>query len=201
MKFLFGILASYLVGSIPTAYLVGRWVRGIDIRQQGSGNVGATNVFRVVGKKWGVGVFLCDMLKGAAAVTWVAPFAFSSLNPFVTALGCGVAAIVGHTWTVWLGFRGGKGVATSTGVFLALTPWAALTSLFLWALLFAWKRYVSLASLGTALLFPLWVACFYSRAEHFRVLFPISLGVPLFIFYTHRENIHRLREGTERRLI
>ena len=201
MKLLFGMLSSYLIGSIPTAYLVGKWTREIDIRKHGSGNVGATNVFRVVGKKWGVGVLLFDMLKGVAVVLGIAPFAFSALNPFVTMLVCGISAIIGHTWTVWLGFRGGKGVATSAGVFLALAPRAALVSLFLWAVLFAWKRYVSLASLGTALLFPLWVACFYGRSDDFWILCPISLGVPVFIFYTHRENIRRLREGTEKRLV
>lgn len=200
--FLLGILLSYLSGSIPTAYLVGRGTRRIDIRQHGSGNVGATNVFRVVGRKWGIAVLIFDMLKGVAAVDGIAPrFIHPSLGLFATALACGIAAILGHTWTPWLGFRGGKGVATSAGVFLALAPWAGLASLPLWGILFAWKRYVSLASLGTALVFPLWVVCFYGRTEHFPLLFTTSLGVPLFIFYTHRENIRRLREGTEKRLI
>ncbi len=195
MKFFAAIFLGYFLGSIPTAYLVGKRLRGIDIRQHGSGNVGATNVFRVIGKKWGIAVLLFDMLKGALAVSLIAR------GSFIIALVGGIAAIAGHTWTPWLGFKGGKGVATSAGVFLALAPKAAVLSLGVWFLLFFWKRYVSLASLGTALLFPLWVGLFYRQTDYFTLLFPISLAVPVFIFYTHRENLRRLREGTEKRLL
>lgn len=202
MKFLAGILVSYLVGSVPTGYGIGRIVRGVDIREHGSGNVGATNVFRVVGKAWGLLVLSVDILKGFLSSKWL-PLYFSSetVSPYVTALVFGLAAIAGHSWTVWLRFRGGKGVATSIGVLLALAPEAAGAALFVWLLLFAWKRYVSLASLGMALSFPLAILGFYRTAEFFPILFAGGLGLSVFIFYTHRENIRRLRKGTEKRII
>ena len=198
---IFEILVGYVMGSLPTAYWVGKFVKGVDIRKHGSGNVGATNVFRVVGKKWGVAVLIFDALKGALAVSFV-PSLFPTVwvTPFVSHLISGIAAISGHTWTFWLGFKGGKGVATSAGVFLALAPKAAFAALGVWTLIFLWKRYVSLASMGTAVSFPLWVFCFYWNTERFPVLFPVSLLLTVFIFFTHRENIHRLRSGTEKRL-
>jgi len=195
MNVALGCLLGFLLGSLPTAFWVGKLVKGVDIRQQGSGNVGATNVFRVVGKKWGIAVMAIDMLKGFLAVWWLPDF-FSS--PSILS---GVAAIAGHTWTPWLRFRGGKGVATSAGVFLALAPRAALASLLVWGGIFYWKRYVSLASLGTSLSFPVWVFFFYRGSEGFNLLFSVSLLVPCFIFYTHRGNIRRLQKGEEKRLI
>ena len=188
-----GVAVSYLLGSLPTGYLVGKFVRRIDIRQHGSGSVGATNVCRVVGKRWGIGVLVIDILKGFLAV---------SLAPsFLNALIFGIAAIIGHTWTVWLRFRGGKGVATSLGVFLGITPGATLAAIGVWMLVFAWKRYVSLASLSTAMSFPLWVFCFNRNQDFFTALFPMSFVLTVFIFYTHRENIQRLRTGTEKKII
>lgn len=196
-----GILISYLLGSLPSGYLVGKWVAGVDIRREGSGNVGATNVFRVVGKGWGVGVFLFDLVKGLLAVTLIARWIPATFDLFFISLACGLATIVGHTWTIWLGFKGGKGVATSAGVFLGLAPLAAGTALLIWILLFIWKRYVSLASLGTAVIFPLLVFGFYRGEEFFVYLFPVSLTLAVFIGYTHRDNIQRLRKGEEKRLI
>lgn len=198
MKFAIGILLSYLLGSFPTGYLVGKSVRGLDIRQHGSGNVGATNVFRVVGKKWGIGVLGVDVLKGFLAVSLVPSLLNAS---FLHSVIFGIAAILGHTWTAWLRFRGGKGVATSLGVFLGLAPWATLSALGVWVLLFLWKRYVSLASLGMALSFPLWVSYFDRGRNSFAVLFSVSLAFTVFIFYTHRENIQRLRVGQEKKII
>ena len=126
MNIIFSLLAGYLIGSVPTAYLVGKLVKGIDIRQHGSGNVGATNVFRVVGKKWGISVLLFDMFKGFTTAFWVWHLTGSVSNSaFIASLLAGAAAIAGHTWTPWLGFRGGKGVATSLGVLIAITPEAA----------------------------------------------------------------------------
>lgn len=201
MPFLLGLVLSYFIGSFPTGYLVGRLVRGVDIRSQGSGNVGATNVFRTIGKKWGIGVLLFDMLKGygvVAGLPLVLPSA--ALSPFLTRLLFGITAIAGHTWPLWLGFRGGKGVATSLGVFLALVPQATGASVLVWILIFAWKRYVSLASLTLAVSFPFWVFAFYRGTDFFPTLFTVGLGLVAFIFYTHRENLQRLREGTEKRL-
>lgn len=202
MRFLLGMILSYLIGSIPNAFLVSKQIRGIDIRKHGSGNVGATNVFRVVGKKWGIAVLLLDVLKGFLAVTCVTPFfSIEGLLPFVSALLFGLAATAGHTWTVWLGFKGGKGVATSLGVLFALVPAAAGAGLVIWLLIFWWKRYVSLASLAMALSLPLWAFLFYRSTNFFRVLLPVSLGLTAFLFYTHRSNIRRLREGNEKQLI
>lgn len=197
---IFALVLSYLLGSIPTAYVVGRLVKGIDIREHGSGNVGATNVFRVVGKWWGIAVLIFDAMKGFFAVRWI-PYSFSPDPSFAFSLLCGIAAISGHTWTIWLKFKGGKGVATSAGVFIALAPLAAGTALLVWACLFAWRRYVSLASLSTALSFPIFVVFYYHGREFFGLLFPISLLLTVFTFYTHRENIKRLMKGEEKKLI
>lgn len=199
--FLVGLFLSYLVGSIPTAYLVGKFVRGIDIRQHGSGNVGATNAFRVIGKKWGIAVLLFDIFKGFFAVFYLPTWVNGGTLPIsVTSLVYGLAAIVGHTWTPWLGFRGGKGVATSLGVLIGLVPTAAGMALLTWLGIFLWKRYVSLASLGMAATFPFWMALFYRRSEFFPLLLLISVGLAAFLFYTHRENIRRLRQGQEKKL-
>ena len=190
---------AYLAGSIPFGLFAGRLARGIDIREHGSKNIGATNVFRVVGKKWGILVFLLDGLKGFAAVSlplWISgtPLPLQ----FKTGLAC--AAILGHTFPVWLKFKGGKGVATSLGVFLAVTPLATVLSFGLWILAFLTSRIISISSLFAALAFP--VMCFLvnRRDEGFPVLFAVSLGLAVFIFYTHRANIQRLRTGEEKRL-
>lgn len=202
MKAALGILLSYLLGSIPSGYIIARVIKKIDIRQHGSGNVGATNVFRVVGKKWGIAVLIVDMLKGWAAASLISGwFLPKNTSPFLWSLFCGIASIAGHSWTVWLGLRGGKGVATSLGVLFGLVPKAALASILIWVAVFWWKRYVSLGSLAMALSFPLWVALFYRSQDFFRVLLPISVGITCFIFYTHRSNIQRLRRGEEKKLI
>lgn len=202
MKLLLMMGLGYVLGSIPTGYLVGKKLKNIDIRKQGSGNVGATNVFRVVGKKWGIGVLVFDILKGFFAVR-ILPlfFEIQDLSPFVTSLVAGVAAVAGHTWTVWLGFRGGKGVATSLGVLLGLVPLTGGFGIAVWMVLFLWKRYVSLSSLGLALSLPLSAVLFYRQSEFFGLLLPLSLVLSAFIFYTHRENIHRLWTGQEKRLV
>lgn len=202
MNFLLCLALSYLAGSIPTGFLVARWVKGIDIQKHGSGNLGATNVFRVVGKKWGLGVLLFDMFKGILAA-YVIPTQISNQYAgsfFTTSLIFGLAAIVGHTWTIWLRFHGGKGVATTLGVLLALMPRAAGVALLIWFLLFIWKRYVSLASLGMALSLPFGVFLFYRKEDFFWSLLSVSLVLAVFIFYTHRSNLKRLREGSEKNL-
>ena len=199
LRFIQPLTLSYFLGSLPTAYLVGKKVKGLDIRKHGSGNVGATNVFRVVGKGWGIAVLLLDAFKGALAVSLV-PRLFSD-NFFLLSLLCGIGAILGHTWNLWLGFKGGKGVATSAGVFFALAPKAAAAALVVWVLVFTWKRYVSLASIITAAVFPVWVFLFYRKEEKFLFLFPISLLLFVFILCTHQGNIKRLREGAEKRLL
>lgn len=202
MKYILGFLLCFLLGSVPTAYCVGRLVRGIDIRRQGSGNVGATNAFRVIGRGWGVAILMFDMAKGFVAAALIPRIHFLDTHSVLAvSLPFGIAAILGHTWTPWLGFRGGKGVATSAGVFLAVAPQALGAALLVWAGLFIWKRYVSLASLGAAISFPVWVFCCFREAEDVKFLFPASLALAVFIIYTHRENIKRLLEGREKRII
>ena len=161
------IIAAYLIGSIPTAYIFGKTLKGMDIRKYGSGNVGATNVFRTVGKVPGIIVLVLDYLKGFIAVTLIPhlvhmytsdPVADQSI--FYIALGA--AAIVGHIWTCFLGFRGGKGVATTAGVMTGLYPGIFLTGLLIWILVFSIRKYVSLASLAAAASLPI-LAVIYKK--------------------------------------
>lgn len=202
MKYILGFLLSFLLGSIPTAYCVGRLVLGIDIRGHGSGNVGATNAFRVIGKNWGLAILLFDMAKGAVAAGLIPRIQFVELGSSLTAsLLFGMAAVLGHTWTPWLHFRGGKGVATSAGVFLAVAPQALGAAIIVWIGLFIWKRYVSLASLGAAMSIPIWILLFFQESEEVAVLLPVSIILAVFIGYTHRENIRRLLKRQEKRII
>ena len=191
-------MIAYLIGGIPFGLLIGRLVKGIDVRQHGSGNLGATNVFRVVGKKWGIFVLLLDAFKGYAACALPVLLAFS-LNPYAL-LGLGVAAILGHVFPVWLGFKGGKGVATSLGVFLALIPVPTLWTFALWILLFLIFRIISLASLAAACAFPAVIFFTLRSQSYFPAYFGIALCLAAFIFYTHRANLKRLLHGEEKTL-
>ncbi|HKO16622.1 MAG TPA: glycerol-3-phosphate 1-O-acyltransferase PlsY [Gemmatimonadaceae bacterium] len=190
------IALSYVVGSIPSAYLAGR-SQGIDLRQHGSGNLGATNVFRVLGAKIGLAVFAFDVAKGALPVLFLPRWASASLAPIYVGILCGVAAIAGHTRPVFLRFgRGGKGVATATGVFLALAPVQALLTLAVFAVVLLTSGYVSLGSLIGAVMLPVLLAVTRSVRSP---LFLISVLVAAFVFWTHRANIGRLRRGEEHR--
>jgi glycerol-3-phosphate acyltransferase PlsY len=185
-------VASYLLGAIPTSYLVGRWVRGLDLRREGSGNLGATNAFRVLGWRLAVPVLIADLLKGWGPAFFFARWA--GVGP-VWALAFGAAAIVGHVFSVYMRFRGGKGVATSGGVLLALAPWAALTGLVAWICLVALTRIVSVASIAAAFSVPLvvWVT------QGVGAILWLSLGLMVFVIYAHRANIRRLLRGEEHR--
>ncbi len=199
MKFLLFASAAYLLGSIPFGLLVGRAVKGIDVRQYGSGNIGATNVFRVVGKKWGIFVFLLDALKGASAILWPALILHQALSaPQMVVLG--VTAILGHSFPVWLRFKGGKGVATSLGVFLAIVPGPAFATFLFWMLVFFLTRILSVASLAAAVFFPVVLFFMIRGTEIFRWVFPVGFCLMGFIFFTHRANIRRLLKGDERKL-
>jgi len=191
-------LGAYLAGSIPFGLLAGYAVKGIDVRKHGSGNLGATNVFRVVGKKWGITVLLLDALKGYFAVA-AAAFLAPELDPYIR-LALGITAILGHVFPVWLGFRGGKGVATSLGVFLALIPGPALVTFGFWAVLFAAFRIISLASLAAASVFPAVIFAMMSHQPEFSAYLAISLLLAGFIFYTHRANVRRLLHKEEKKL-
>ena len=198
INFLF-LAAGFLLGSIPFGLFTGRIVKGIDIREHGSKNIGATNVFRVVGKKWGLLVFILDALKGYFAVLWPAGF-MNQTFALPQLLALAVAAILGHSFPVWLSFRGGKGVATSLGVFLAVAPKPTLLTFAFWGLVFLTTRILSLASIAAAIVFPGVVALAYKKHVGFEWLFSVSLLLTLLILFTHRSNIRRLLKGEEKRL-
>lgn len=195
----FGLLAAaYAVGSIPFAFLIAR-LRGVDIRKVGSGNVGATNVFRSVSKPLGLLTFLLDTVKGFVPAYGLPLAAQAAGLPAPAWLGLagGAAAIAGHTWPVWLRFRGGKGVATGAGVLLAVSPWSVALALAVWLLVFALSRYVSLASIAAALVAAA-AGWGFHRGERLR---PVALtALAALIVVRHRSNIRRLISGDEARL-
>ncbi len=193
------LLIAYLIGSIPTGYLVAKRVCAIDIRQHGSRNVGATNVFRVVGKGWGIFVFAIDLLKGFVVVALLAPKApaFVSFAPALKQLVFGCAAISGHTWTLWLNLKGGKGVATGCGVLFGVFPKAALATFLVWVICFLVKRYVSLASIIASASFPVCLILFYRHVKSFGIILLLGTVLSGLLIYNHRGNIERLKNGKE----
>lgn len=201
MAYLGVVAAAYLVGSVPTGYLVGK-ACGIDIRSVGSGNIGATNVFRILGKPAGIFVLLVDALKGFLACTVVAGAAFQVVGAAPEAqskelfaiLG-GVAAILGHNYTCWLKFQGGKGIATSAGVLIALLPGPFLIILATWLLVFGISRYVSLASITSAVVLP-FATWFVGNSGP---MIAVAAGLGILAIYKHKANIQRLLSGTEHR--
>lgn len=187
---------AYLAGSVPSAHIAGR-LRGIDLRRHGSGNLGATNVARVLGWKTGLAVFCVDVLKGALPVALL-PNVIASPRPDLWAVVCGAAAILGHVRPVFLlGKGGGKGVATAAGVFLALAWLPLLISQLVFFLVIGTTRYMSLASLSAALTLP--VAILAVTRNPASPVFVASIPIVVFVFYTHRSNIARLRRGEEPR--
>jgi acyl phosphate:glycerol-3-phosphate acyltransferase len=188
------LVASYFVGAIPTSYLAGRVFRGIDLREHGSKNLGATNVYRTLGWKYAIPVGLVDIAKGAVPVLVFAPQVSTSQ---LFALACGVAAIVGHVYSVFVRFRGGKGVATAAGVMLGLTPLALIVVLVIWAVVLKLSGYVSLASIAAAASLPLAVYLL-QRPDQPEILWLDAL-VAAAIIWLHRANIRRLLNGTESR--
>ena len=201
---LLGIIASYLLGAIPTAYLFVRFLKGEDIRKLGSGNVGATNAYRVLGSAWAVFILLLDTLKGLLPVTFLASqfvnyWDFSSLSLRII---FGVVAISGHNWTLFLRFKGGKGVATSIGVIIGLSTVIIDLRLILflimiiWLLVFIIFRIVSLASILSAVSFPIFMVIFKQPVELLILAFILSF----FIILRHKKNLLRLWKGQESRL-
>lgn len=187
------VLLSYLLGSIPTGYLAGRF-RGIDIRSVGSGNIGATNVFRILGKRAGAAVLAIDAFKGFAACRFV-PLLFGAAPSENLRIVAGISAILGHNYTCWLRFKGGKGIATSAGVMLGWLPWALAIVLGCWLLVFAISRYVSLASVIAALALPF--AAWATQGTYRMIVIAGIVGA--LAIYKHRTNIQRLLNGTEHR--
>jgi len=203
LKFVAVALVSYLLGSIPAGYLAGR-IAGIDIRKVGSGNIGATNVTRTLGRRYGYPVFLVDFAKGALAVC-VSVLLGWHLEPkprstemygIVGAVFC----VLGHVFPVWLRLKGGKGVATSAGALFGLMPLAALIGVAVWVLTFEVTRYVSVASVTAAVILPFAVlGLAYARRTNGLELFYVSLCLAAVVVFRHRSNLSRLVHGTEPR--
>ena len=193
---LVGILVAYASGSIPAAYLAGR-AAGVDLRTKGSGNLGATNVVRVLGLTVGLAVFAVDMLKGALPVALLPGVTTGSIPAAWLPLVYGAAAILGHVRPVWLRFgKGGKGVATACGVFLALTPIPTLFALAVFVAAFGATGFVSLGSMAAAGALPVFVAAAEGGATP---MLGVSVLIAVFVFWTHRPNVGRLRRGEEHR--
>ena len=221
------VMISYLLGSIPFGYLVAR-AHGMDIRQHGSGNIGATNVMRVLGKKPGYIVFACDMLKGLLAVIIGKYIAlhhtltvsqaqtlyhgvaesiyhttyFVSLPESIGAISAAIACIIGHNFPVWLGFKGGKGMATSAGVLIGMMPETAMGCMAVWAAVFFLTRYVSLASIAAAIALPvITMILLLTGLLYGWPYFYFAVAACLLAVWRHRSNIVRLLNGTESRFV
>lgn len=198
LSYIVTALLAYLLGSIPTGFLVAR-ARGVDIRTVGSGNIGATNAFRVLGKGLGIFVLLMDALKGWIAVQ-IGAALVNQLLPGAPLeylrITAGIAAILGHNFTCWLHFKGGKGIATTAGVLLALAPWSLAIILSLFIILFVTTRYVSIGSIAAAFVLPF--ATWFTTKETGLTVVTGAMGALAIL--KHRKNIHRLLNGTENRI-
>ncbi|HMN17872.1 MAG TPA: glycerol-3-phosphate 1-O-acyltransferase PlsY [Ignavibacteriaceae bacterium] len=207
------IILSYLVGSIPTSLIISKYFYGIDIREHGSGNAGGTNVMRVLGWKKGLLVIILDALKGAVAVVIVARLhygglPFQNVSPFddftLVQIIAGIAAVIGHIWTVFAGFRGGKGIATALGMLLMIITVDMLIAVGIFILVVSISRYVSLGSIVAALSVPLTLIfrenILHDHIQSYGTLLPFVAGVALLVVFTHRKNVVRLLNGTENKL-
>ena len=201
MKELLLIICAYLIGSIPTALIISRRFFGIDIRDYGSGNMGATNTFRVLGSRFGTMVMVFDILKGmaAAALYTFIPYYFNhELERTNFILGLGMAAVVGHIFPVFAGFRGGKGVATLLGMILVVQPVIAISCIGVFVLVLYLTRYVSLSSILAAVSLPICVLWIWNENE---ILYRgFALVVALLVVITHQKNIGRILRGVESRI-
>lgn len=212
MGYILTALAAYLVGSIPFGFLVAK-AKGIDIRAVGSGNIGATNAMRVLGKPVGIFVLLMDVLKGYAACAFLPPLIFNWLAPHFSGLFvyfqnepvelqtrfyvvAGIFAVLGHNYTCWLKFKGGKGIATTAGVYLALAPWAVLVAFAVFILAIAVTRYASAGSIEAAIALP---ATVWVMTPHNLFLGIVTTALGVLAIYKHKSNIQRLMAGTENR--
>lgn len=203
MQEFFLIILAYLIGSIPTALIISKKYFGIDIREYGSGNMGATNTFRVLGKKYGTIVMVCDILKGAIAVFlfYFLPYYISSINSFDRTnfmIGLGLAAVIGHVFPIWANFKGGKGVATLFGMILAIQPVVALSCVGVFLLVLFLTRFVSLSSILAGIMLPISVLWIWNEDEILYRVFAILVSV--LIILTHQKNITKLLNGAETRV-
>ncbi|MCK4641873.1 MAG: glycerol-3-phosphate 1-O-acyltransferase PlsY [Candidatus Marinimicrobia bacterium] len=196
------LVLSYLAGSFPTSIIVGKITKGIDIREHGSGNAGGTNAFRVLGWKAGLFVSLVDIAKGTFATLVISRIHFGTVpfeNPSIVMILAGMCAILGHTYTIFASFKGGKGVATGAGMLIALFPYALLTCLVIFILILFTTGFVSVSSITAAVSLPI-VLFMFDRFLNMNVdpvLMTVSIIIPVFIIFTHRTNIKRLISGEE----
>jgi glycerol-3-phosphate acyltransferase PlsY len=200
LSYIIAAVGAYFLGSIPTGFLVAK-AKGIDIRQVGSGNIGATNAFRVLGKPAGSFVLIVDALKGYAAAAWLSLLVIKLMNvPAANAetlrIIAGICAVLGHNYTCWLKFKGGKGIATTGGVYVALAPLAVGIALATWIALASISRYVSVASIAAAIALP--TAVWLTKDNVLLGIVTTALG--LLAIYKHKKNIQRLMNGTENRI-
>jgi glycerol-3-phosphate acyltransferase PlsY len=198
MKEVLLIVVAYLIGSVPTSVWVSKFFFGIDIRDYGSGNAGATNSFRVMGPKLGTLVMVVDMLKGLAAVKLAFLLPFYVDNDIARTgfqIGLGLAAVLGHIFPIWAEFRGGKGVATLFGLVLGISPWTALCCVGIFLLVLYLTRFVSLSSILASIAFPVFILVIFNVENHAYRVFAIA--VALLVILTHQKNISRLLRGSE----
>ncbi len=207
------IIFSYLVGSIPTSIVLTKAIKGVDVRDYGSGNAGATNASRVLGKKFGLLVVILDALKGVFAVVVIArlylgDFPFHNATPFddftLVQFIAGFAAVIGHIWTVFAGFKGGKGIATGLGVLVSIVTVDMLVGIGVFLLVASLSKYVSLASISAAISVPLIMIVreniFGIDIPSYHNILPFAIALSLLVIYTHRANISRLLQGNESKL-
>ena len=196
MGMVIGLGVAYVLGSVPTGYWFAKGVKGLDIREHGSGNIGATNVGRMLGKRWGTAVLILDIFKGTLAVVLGQVFFYrapAAISLDMYKIFCAIAAVCGHNWTLFLGFKGGKGVATSAGALLGVAPLLLVLSAVVWGLVAKMSGYICVASMSSAAAFCLLTFLFRSSLEI--RMFGLMLAVMLVA--KHRGNIQRLRQGTE----
>ena len=198
LEYIYFILIAYLLGSFPSAILIGKIFYKIDVREFGSGNAGATNTFRVLGKKAGLPVLFLDVLKGFLSVNLIAfldliPFSIDGI--FELQLTFGIAAVIGHLFPVFTGFRGGKGIATLLGILIGIHPTAAICSSLVFIIIFLIFKFVSLASIIASLSFPILIYLLSDSTPNSLIIF--SIFVPILSLITHQKNIERLVRGEE----
>jgi len=212
LNLLFIVILSYLVGSIPNSIIITKAIKGVDIRKFGSGNAGGTNVSRVLGKKYGLLVITLDALKGAVAVILIARlylgnFPFHNATPFddftLVQIIAGVSAVIGHIWTVFAGFKGGKGIATGLGVLLSVVTVDMAFGILVFLAVVLISRYVSLGSISAAISVPVIMIIrenlFNVNITGYSTILPFVIALALLVTYTHRANIKRILSGTERK--
>jgi acyl phosphate:glycerol-3-phosphate acyltransferase len=206
-------ILSFIAGSFPTAVVVSRQFFGFDIRERGSGNMGSTNAFRVLGAKWGTVVQIVDILKGVLAVTVIAylfhgeQIPFPNYTPFqdmtLVRVICGIAAVMGHIWSPFVGFKGGKGINTAAGMLLGVAPVEVAVILGIFIITVGLSGYISLGSVFAAMALPLTMFVrfniFHVNIEGYHTIVLLLVGLSLMVIYAHRQNIQRLLEGNESR--